>query len=120
MTTLNSIIGDNIRRFREQFGLSQDYLADYLEISHAAVSYYETGKRSIPTDIISKVAKLFGIDEYDLLEQDIANQKANIALAFRAAHLSDEDLKQIADFREIVRNYLQMKKASKNETTDIQ
>ncbi|UTA66576.1 helix-turn-helix domain-containing protein [Emticicia sp. 21SJ11W-3] len=120
MTTLNSIIGDNIRRFREQFGLSQEKLAEYLSVSHAVISYYETGKRSIPTEVISKVSALFGIDGYDLYEEDSANQQANIAFAFRASYLTDEDVKQIANFREIVRNYLHMKTAMKDETIGIE
>jgi transcriptional regulator with XRE-family HTH domain len=115
----NLIIGENIKNFREKLGLTQEVLAGYLGINREEVSYYENGKRPVPTDIISKVAKLFGLDEYDLFETDSEAREAKVALAFRAESLLPEDLVHIADFRKIVLNYLNMKKALSHEPTIV-
>lgn len=115
--TTDVIIGKNIKNFRVKLGLRQEDLAEYLGISREEISYYETAKRSIPTGIIEKAAKVFGIDEFDLYEEDIEKVNANIAFAFRADFLAPQDLNQVADFRKIVLNYLNMSKIIKNEST---
>ncbi|MFZ6665636.1 helix-turn-helix transcriptional regulator [Peijinzhouia sedimentorum] len=111
----NQIIGLNLRRYRESLNLTQDMLASYLGINREEVSYFETGKRIMPSALLNKAAKLFGIDEYDFYDSDEAAD-VKIALAFRAETLSPEDLHHIADFRKIVLNYLGMKKFGRNES----
>ncbi len=113
--SLNQNIGNNLKLYREKFGLSQAIMAEYLGISREEVSYYENGRRNIPSHVLSSAANLFGIDEYDFYETDIEASDIKVALAFRADSLSVEDMKQIADFRKIVLNYLKMKKALENE-----
>lgn len=112
----NQIIGLNLKRYREKTGLTQDLLANYLNINREEVSYYENGKRTIPINLLSKAAKLFGIDEYDFYEIDDVTNDVKVALAFRAETLNSEDLHHIADFRKIVLNYLGMKKVALNES----
>ncbi len=112
---MNNVIGTNIKRFRERLGLTQEALASYLGITHAAVSQYESNHRQPTSDMILRIANLFGIDGYDLYEENVSEQNINIAFAFRANTLSDDDLYQIGNFRKIVRNYLQMKTAFNRE-----
>jgi len=110
-----NIVGRNIKLYREKIGISQESLADYLGVSRGEMNYYENGKRTIPSNVIEKAARLFGIDEYDLYDENIETQQANTAFAFRANFLTAEDLEKIADFRKIVLNYLKMTKALHNE-----
>jgi hypothetical protein len=58
------------------------------------------------------LASLFCLDEYDFYEEDAQRRKVNMAFAFRADHLREEDLQSIAQFKKIVRNYLNMKKVA--------
>jgi transcriptional regulator with XRE-family HTH domain len=109
--TQNEIIGQNICHFRTILGLSQDEFADYLGVARPMVSYFENGSRRIPAEIITKAAKLFGVEEFDLYEADPDIRGAHLSFAFRAEGLSTDDLKQIADFKKIVLNYLGMKNA---------
>lgn len=109
MNTLNETVGTNIHQFRDRLGSTQSSVAEYLGISRELISYYETGARPVPTDHLQKLADLFGIDAYDLLEADSAQQQANMAFAFRADELTPEDLGSIAAFQRIVNNYLKMK-----------
>lgn len=107
---VNQIVGKNIRKFREKLSLSQEELGVFLGVSRVELNYYENSNRNIPSAVISKCAKLFMIDEYDLYEENELVTQANVAFAFRAETLCAEDLNSIADFRKIVHNYLKMKK----------
>lgn len=101
-------IGKNIKSFREKMGLSQDELAKFLKVQREMVSYYETGVREVPVENLKKLADLFGVEMYDLIEQDELASKANVAFAFRAQGLSDHDLGVISDFKRVVMNYIKL------------
>ena len=106
---MNKILSKNLRDFRIKLGLTQDQMADYLGISREEVSYYETNRRPVSMDLIPKYADLFGIDEYDLYEEETSINNLHIAFAFRANEISTEDLKVVAGFKKIALNYLKMK-----------
>ncbi len=108
---MEKILSKNLKDFRIKLGLTQDQIAEYLDISREEVSYYETNRRNVPSELISKYSKLFGVDEYDLYEEDSAIKNLNLAFAFRANEISSNDLKVIADFKKIALNYLKIKSA---------
>lgn len=65
-------IGDKIAYLRKKMGLKQEELAEELDISRQSLLNYETEKRQIPIDILSKIASFFKIpieafflDDYD-------------------------------------------------------
>ncbi|WP_335935174.1 MULTISPECIES: XRE family transcriptional regulator [Fusobacterium] len=65
-------IGDKIAYLRKKMGLKQEELAEKLDISRQSLLNYETEKRQIPIDILSKIASFFKIpieafflDDYD-------------------------------------------------------
>jgi putative transcriptional regulator len=65
--TMSSEPGKAIRKWREEFGLSQHQLADCIGISHSVVSDYESGRRKSPgVNVIRKIVDSF-------IELDIAN-----------------------------------------------
>ena len=49
-----------IRDLREDWDLLQKDLAAYLQCSQVCYSYYEMGKRDIPTDILVRLADFYG------------------------------------------------------------
>ncbi|HWJ26495.1 MAG TPA: helix-turn-helix transcriptional regulator [Flavisolibacter sp.] len=110
----NDVIGRNIRVLREQMGLTQETLAHYLNTSREQVAYYEAGTRNITTEQLSKLAGLFCLNEYDFYEEDPENRKVNLAFAFRADGIGQQDLESIGQFKKIVRNYLNMQKVALN------
>lgn len=114
--TQDEIIGLNLKSYRTKLGLTQDSLAEYLDVTREEVSYFENGRRQISTLLLTKSANLFGIDEYDFYEEDHSARETKVALAFRANDLDKNDLNQIADFRKIVLNYLGMKNFIENES----
>ena len=50
---------ERIRNLREDSDLSQKQIADYLGCSQVAYSYYEIGKRSLPLDLLCKLADFY-------------------------------------------------------------
>lgn len=50
---------ERIRNLREDMDLRQSDVAEYLNCSQVAYSYYEIGARDIPTDVLIKLAKYF-------------------------------------------------------------
>lgn len=65
--TISPDPGKTIRKWREEFGLSQHQLADAMGVSHSVVSDYESGRRKSPG--VTVVKKL--VDA--LIELDIQN-----------------------------------------------
>lgn len=104
----NQSIGINIREFRQQMGLTQDALANYLNVKREMISYYETGSRETPVEELLKLSDLFGCELSDLLEENNESFNACLAFAFRAGQLEDEDLNAIAEFKKVVKNYLNL------------
>lgn len=113
---MDAIIGKNIKLLRDKIGLSQEDLAEYLGLSNKMkISRYENGTTTVPINHMSKLADLFGVDEYDFYEEDETNIKLNVAFAFRANELQISDIETIASFKKLALNYLKMKKALVNE-----
>lgn len=48
-----------LRDLREDQDLKQKELAEYLQCSQVSYSYYEIGKRDIPTDVLCKLADFY-------------------------------------------------------------
>lgn len=103
-------IGKNIKDFRTKLGINQQELADYCKISRELISMYESGKRDVSLLHLEKFSEYMNINLEAFLQENPTEIKPDLALVFRANELSAEDRKSIAFFKEIVKNYLKMKK----------
>lgn len=65
-------LSETLRSARERAGLSQDAAADALGINRVVLSYYETGRRSIPLTTAAALARLYGTSLDRLLTGDEA------------------------------------------------
>ena len=52
---------ERLKDLREEYGLKQEYVANYLHINQKSYSRYETGERNIPIDALSKLAELYNV-----------------------------------------------------------
>lgn len=73
---INQKIGLNIRKLRTAKGLTQEQLADLINISSGAYSHYENGIRAIPIEELIKLSRFFHIAldalvKYDLNKVDL-------------------------------------------------
>lgn len=106
ITTSN--VGVQLRRYRKQWGFTQEHLASLLQVKREQISYYENGERPVPLHHLNRIADVFGVELRDLVERDPTQASANMAIAFRADQISTQDTPAIADFRRIVKNYLRL------------
>ena len=60
-------VGKNIRRYREQQGLTQDALAERLHVTRQAVSNWETGKNQPDLDMLEALAGVLDLDPAELI-----------------------------------------------------
>ena len=109
---MKSPASNNLQSLRERFGLSQERLAEYLGVARPMISYYENDERPIPLAHLEKLANFFGVDAYDLLEENSENQQVMTAFAFRANELKPDDMNSIAAFRKVVKNFIKMKEVA--------
>lgn len=67
----NTTIGENIRRLRKETGMTQQELADALEISSVSnITKYEKGQLEPNLAILKKLCNLFNISANELLNSD--------------------------------------------------
>lgn len=93
-----------LRQLREKFSYTQGEVSKYLGITQPAYQKYETGETEVSMEGLSKLARLYGIDEYDILTGNI--QRAELAFAFRRN--GEANLEEVAHFQQIVTNYIMM------------
>ena len=103
-----AIISKNIKRMREACRFTQEQVSQFLGIGRSAYSNYETGDRELPLEVMEKLADLYGCDLFLLYVADADIVKNMLTTAFRVDDLSADDMKQIADFKAVVKNYLKM------------
>lgn len=63
-------INERIKNFRNQFHLSQEYVARYLGVNRATYTQMENAKRKITAEDISKLSELFGVTADALLNEN--------------------------------------------------
>lgn len=93
-----------LRILREKFKYTQDEVSKYLGISQPAYVKYETGETEVSMEGLEKLARLYGMDEYDILEGNM--ERVNFAYAFRRDGMAN--LEEVAHFQQIVENYIMM------------
>ncbi len=65
---LECIVGDNIRMYRKMRKLTQDALADIIEIDRAAISRYESGTNGMMgIDILLRFCRALGVTPNNLM-----------------------------------------------------
>lgn len=101
-------IGEIIQSYRERNGLSQQKVADYIQIKRESLSYYETNERDAPLEVLERLADLYGAELTDFFETDPLMVQSNIAFAFRAEEIQDSDLAQLESFRKGVKSYFKI------------
>lgn len=105
--------GKTLRKIRIDKGMLLKDMADGLQVSSAYLSGVETGKKSIPDDLVNRIASLLdyrkGSDEYNTLEDSAAmskgeapmrhlpqkHQQAVLAFARNLGSLSSQDVDKL-------------------------
>jgi len=62
------LLNTKLREFRELCDLSQQQVAEQLNIDRSTYSYYESGRTEPSIDNLKRLARMFGVSMLDLLE----------------------------------------------------
>lgn len=72
-------LGTKLRKLRDNYGFSQDYVAEKLNMSQSNYSKLESDKyESVSWEVLPAVAEIYGIDIIDLLA-DLGVQNINLS-----------------------------------------
>lgn len=95
-------IYEKLKFMREQAGLRQGQIAEFLGVTQTYISKVETGERKLTVDQLENLVNLYG---YSLSSfADMKSDAQPIRFAFRAKEVSQEELKVIADIGRIAIN----------------
>jgi transcriptional regulator with XRE-family HTH domain len=100
--------GSILQDLRIKQGFTQEAVASFLKINRVSISHYEANDREAPIEVLEELSNLYGVTLNDFFETNPDIVKTNIAFAFRADELTEEDLHQIADIKKIVKNYFKI------------
>lgn len=104
------IVGRNLKALRDANKYTQEQVASFLGIGRPCYANYESGEREAPMEILEKACELMGCELSVLFNEDADAVQDMLVCAFRAENLSDGDVVEVAAFKNIVMNYLKMKK----------
>ena len=99
---MDNLIGKNIKTLREEMGFNQANIAHFLNVDQSLISKIEKGERTLSSDMLEKLACLFGVNTTDIETKVL--ESSNLSLAFRANDLSSEDLEAISNINRIALN----------------
>lgn len=97
-----------IKGLRDKYGYTQDKVADFLEIKREMISFYETGEREAPIEVLEKLSDLFGVNLDVFFVDNVEEAVAEIVFAFRKNDFDNDDMEAMAAFGKIVKNYLKI------------
>ncbi|MCL1882930.1 MAG: helix-turn-helix domain-containing protein [Defluviitaleaceae bacterium] len=120
------ILGQRIKFFREQLGLTQVQLAENAGISSKAIGRYELGKRTPPVDIANSIARALGISLNELLNPEAINENPDgikVKIPVDIFNLNLEELQAKLDARSakleiVIKQFDKLNEAGQQELID--
>ena len=70
------MLSSKIKQLRRNLDLTQQQMADTLNVDRSTYSYYETGKTIPPLDKLVRLAKIFNVSTDELLSYRIVRRSA--------------------------------------------
>lgn len=74
---LYSYIGDQLRSHREQKGVTQQELADLVNLERTSITNIERGRQKLPIHVLFGICKALGVGPNDVMPRviDVAEEK---------------------------------------------
>jgi len=91
---------------RENFGLNQLQIAQFLEVDESIISSYEEGDRQYRIDHLEQLCNLFGIPLSELMEEKALLKSWQVTIPIDTLRV--DDLKAIAAIQKIALNLHEM------------
>ncbi|MDR1876577.1 MAG: helix-turn-helix domain-containing protein [Flavobacteriaceae bacterium] len=103
---MTNAIGENIRRFRELRGYSQEYMAHELDLTQSAYGKIEKETVKITVDRLQKIADILEVDLANLINsknQNIFNQYNN-QIANANGHVENQYLEKTEAYEKLIKS----------------
>lgn len=68
------VFGDNLRKYRNTLGLSQEAFAEKCGLHRTYISAIECYRRSISLENVQRIADALGVETYKLFTEDDKNE----------------------------------------------
>lgn len=99
------VLAQRLREAREYVGLSQDEVADALNLSRPAVSNIESGQRKVEATELETMSKVYGRTIDYFLNGAEHPAESQVAYLARALHgLTTRDMEELGRFAQFLRN----------------
>lgn len=82
---------EKIKILRTKIGITQLEVANLIGVDRSTYSYYELGKTMPNWDIVKKLAKIFNVSYYDLLEEENKFICSDI-ISSKVEHIASDNL----------------------------
>lgn len=102
MESAKKVVSVRIKMLRKESKLTQEQLANYLEVDQSLVTKLENGTRSPNVTLIDKICSLFGCTEEYLMGE--SDEYIPLNFSFRSSTIEAEDLQSIAVVNKIAMN----------------
>lgn len=91
-------IGNRIRKYRKESGLTQEQLAEKINVTKSRVSNWEQGINRPDADIIGNICRALNVSPSDLLDVHLTDDELNAReKKVIKAYRTKEDLQQAVD-----------------------
>ena len=107
MSAYTAVIGENAKCARETNGFSQANVADFLKVDQSLISKFEKGERSMRSDMLERLANLYGYKVSDF-EHKGGVPERRMKAAYRSSGISSDDMEAIHDIKRIAMNLFDM------------
>lgn len=91
------ILGERLRTAREYLELTQEHVAEIMNIGRDAIIRIEKGTRKVSTEELMKFSKLYRVSIEDLINKTDETYYTEQAFARGFEKLSEKDKKEILD-----------------------
>ena len=90
--TIPQLFGENVKKYRKQAGLTQEQLAERLEVTQKHLSIIETGTQFASAALIGKIAETLNVSPGDLFggSTDEIKKEIHRTQAVLLSHISNE------------------------------
>jgi transcriptional regulator with XRE-family HTH domain len=102
MNNVAENIGCKLKTLREHCGFTQSNIAGYLKVDQSLISMAENGKRALTSDMLEKLAALYGVQLSAF--QEAGMETTPLSFALRASEITEEDLETIGSINRIALN----------------
>ena len=89
-----------LKQLRKESKITQEQLANYLDVDQTMITKLENGTRNLNVTLIEKICNLFGCSDAFLMGEDDGYIPLNFA--FRSNGIQTEDLESIAAINKII------------------